>query len=145
MDVAAYLVLPAGYDRLVSELRMVLPHGAPAAPVRQRVGDALRKWGVPQCAADVLLVCTELVQNVTQHTAGDGELRLLLGADSILVEVSDSSPSLPSLSDVDLRRVGGRGLRIVAAIAVAWGSRSATWDGHFGKVVWAEFALAPVV
>jgi hypothetical protein len=133
-----------GYDESVSEVRMMLTHGAPAALARRAVEKTLRDWDQFDCTADVLLVTTELVQNVTKHTTDGGELRLLLQTASILIEVTDTDSLLPQPPEErGPRRVGGRGLILVAALALAWGSRNTTWAGHAGKIVWAELALSP--
>lgn len=124
-------------------------HGTPASVARQAVRDALRTWDVADDDGDTLTVATELMQNVTQHTADGGELTLVLrrepGRDAVLVECADSDPYRPEPMQRDLQRPGGRGLMIVAALARTWGCRAAEWAGHTGKVVWAElvFAAAP--
>jgi hypothetical protein len=52
------------------------------------------------------------------------------------VEVADHAPVPPRGVDADAdRSSSGRGLRIVGALALAWGSTL----GEHGKVVWAEF------
>jgi anti-sigma regulatory factor (Ser/Thr protein kinase) len=85
---------------------------------------------------DVLLVVSELVQNVSQHTRGDGELVLTTG-DGVLIEVRDDDPAQPSLQSPDLQRLGGRGLLLVAAVADEWGTRPA----GTGKIVWARLPM----
>lgn len=86
----------------------------------------------------MLLVTTELVQNVTKHTADGGELRMVLRDDTVLIEVTDTNPALPCLQRPDPRRVGGRGMLLVASVARRWGTRPANWAGGTGKIVWAE-------
>jgi hypothetical protein len=124
-------------------LRLRFDHGAPATVVRRAVHDALCAWKVEHLADDALVVTTELVQNVTQHTADGGELLLVLRSDVIRIEVADTDPSAPRPLAYDARRPGGRGLQIVAAMARRWGSRAADWAGHAGKVVWAELGTTP--
>jgi hypothetical protein len=116
-------------------------HGVPAARARAAVRRMLDAWGLSQHADDVLLVTTELIENVAQHTDDGCELRLAVLPDAILVEVSDADPRLPVMRAHDPRRLGGRGLIIVAAIARRWGFEPTSRDGHVGKVVWAELAL----
>jgi hypothetical protein len=86
---------------------------------------------------DVLVVITELAHNVVQHTDGGGELRLIKHDDAVEVEVYDESRKFPQLQRPDLRRPGGRGLLLVAAIAQHWGCRPTAR----GKVVWARVAI----
>lgn len=122
---------------------MVVTHGAPASIARRTAEETLRAWDLIRCADDVLLVITELVQNVTKHTTGDGELHLFRQPDSILIEVTDADPELPRLSRPDPRRLGGRGLLLVAAVALSWGTRNTVWNGRTGKVVWAQLPIPP--
>ena len=123
------------------ELHLPLSPSTSAASARRAAEETLRVWDMVHHADDVLLVTTELIANVIQHTDGTGELLLALRRDVILIEVADTSPQLPTPLVNDVRRTGGRGLLLVAAIAHRWGSRPALWDGHAGKVVWAEIAL----
>lgn len=113
-------------------LRRVFRNGEPAAPLRLAARAALERT-FDQVDEDVLLVVSELVQNVSQHTGGDGELVLSAG-DGVLVEVEDGDPAAPCLRRPDTRRPGGRGLLLVAGMAAEWGTRSAAT----GKVVWAR-------
>ncbi|HYN94219.1 MAG TPA: ATP-binding protein [Pilimelia sp.] len=124
----------------VDDIRMPLEHGTPASRVRRVAERALLGWGLADRSDDVLLVATELVQNVTKHTDDGGELRLSLCADTILIEVTDTSTRLPRVRPIDRRRHGGRGMLIIAAVARRWGTHPAAWAGRTGKVVWAELA-----
>ncbi|GAB1690974.1 ATP-binding protein [Krasilnikovia sp. M28-CT-15] len=124
-------------------VRLRFDHGAPAAVARRIVRDALRLWKVEDLADDAMVITTELVQNVTQHTLNGGELFLALQPDVIRIEVADANPAVPRPLDLDAHRSGGRGMRIVAAMAQRWGSRAAVWAGHAGKVVWAELEINP--
>lgn len=127
----------------VRQFGLNLAHGVPAARVRLGVNRVLQTWDLVHLAEDVLLVVTELVQNVTQHTVDGCELHLAVVQDDIVVEVIDADPRPPVMRAHDPRGLGGRGLIIVAAIARRWGWRPATWAGHTGKAVWVELALYP--
>jgi anti-sigma regulatory factor (Ser/Thr protein kinase) len=124
----------------VDDIRLPLDHGTPASRARRLAERALTGWNLSDRADDVLLVTTELVQNVTQHTDDGGELRLTLHGDAILVEVTDTNPEVPSVRQPALDRAGGRGMLLIAAVARRWGSRPAAWAGRTGKTVWAEIA-----
>jgi anti-sigma regulatory factor (Ser/Thr protein kinase) len=124
---------------VVQRIRLPLEHGTPASVARRVAERALRGWGLTERADDVLLITTELVQNVTKHTDDGGELVLSLHGDAILIEVADTSPQPPRLQPPADRRLGGRGLMLVAAVASDWGCRG---DGD-GKVVWAEVPQHP--
>jgi hypothetical protein len=124
-------------------VRLRFDHDVSAAALRQSARDALEAWRAPQVLDVTLIVVTELVGNVARHTDDGGELTLTLQRDSILVEVADSSPETPTMRPRDTRRVGGRGLQLVAAMTRRWGARASSWAGRAGKVVWAELALHP--
>jgi anti-sigma regulatory factor (Ser/Thr protein kinase) len=121
-------------------VRLRFDHGAPATVARQVVRSALTGMATA-LIDDLQLVVTELVQNVTRHTANGGELVLSVGTDTVLVEVKDASPVLPRVRDRDPRRIGGRGLALVSAVTRRWGAKPDPWGGRAGKVVWAELAL----
>jgi two-component sensor histidine kinase len=94
----------------------------------------MRVWNVRDPLGDVLLVVTELVENVAQHTTGGGLLRLSLRPRLVVIQVSDTSSALPEVQPPDPTRFSGRGLLIVTTLARAWGTRLLPR----GKVVWAE-------
>ena len=113
----------------------------------------LTRWGASAIVEDALLVTSELVTNAVKATgvidpypnwSSLGNLNLisvrLLGfGASIVIEVWDSDPSLPSMKGEDIDAESGRGLHIVAAIAYRWGS----YPIGNGKVVWAELVAGP--
>jgi anti-sigma regulatory factor (Ser/Thr protein kinase) len=112
---------------------------ANAAVVRHSIAADLAGRALPpDRIADVVLVASELVANAVVHADGgvDEELDVAwdIGADWVLIEVMDASPDLPrrrSTNDSDAR---GRGLAIVAALALDWGVRRTA----AGKQVWAR-------
>jgi anti-sigma regulatory factor (Ser/Thr protein kinase) len=117
-------------------LRLPFTCAADSASIRGRAAGLLA--GQPaETVQDVLLVITELVDNVVQHTGGGGELHLASQQGAVRVEVHDDSRSFPQLQRPDPRRPGGRGLLLIAAIAQEWGSRPTAT----GKVVWAEMTV----
>jgi signal transduction histidine kinase len=123
----------------VSEFQLGLVRGNGARDARALIARALRTWDVEDPDASLLLVVTELVENVHQHTTGDGELRLALRPGTVLVEVSDTSTALPRDGHTRADPGRGRGLALVRTLAARWGAR----PGSGGKVVWAELALTP--
>lgn len=126
----------------MESVRLPIDRDVPASVMRGTVRDALRAWKIEDDDGDAQTVVTELVQNVWRHTEDGGELCLSLrrdpSGDALLIEVTDTNPQRPGPLPRDPKRIGGRGLQIVAAIAHRWGSRAATWAGHAGKIVWAE-------
>jgi anti-sigma regulatory factor (Ser/Thr protein kinase) len=124
----------------MEDIRLPLSHDIPTSAARRACEKALKDWDVPDRTDDVLLVTSELVQNVTQHTDDGGELHLSLQDDTILIEVTDTSPEAPHVSAIDHTRSGGRGMLLIAAVTQRWGTRPAAWAGRKGKVVWARLA-----
>jgi anti-sigma regulatory factor (Ser/Thr protein kinase) len=119
-------------------LRLPFDHGTDSAVLRRTAQRVLASWQSPDLVDDTLLVITELVQNVVQHTGDGGELTLSRSPEAVLIEVSDRSFDMPRVYPPDARRLGGRGLLVVSAMCRDWGSRRTI----AGKVVWAELALA---
>ena len=118
-------------------LRLAFSHGADCAALRSRARQALGRSESPDVVNDALLVITELVENVVEHTGDGGELSMRRRDDVLRIEVADSSPQTPQLYGPDPRRTRGRGLLVVAAISRSWGTRAA----DAGKVVWADIPL----
>jgi anti-sigma regulatory factor (Ser/Thr protein kinase) len=85
-----------------------------------------------------VLVTSELTTNAIVHSAGPFSLRIFRSEQCIRIEVSDSSPIMPSVQPASLLRGGGRGLSIVEQLASAWGVIAETT--HAGKTVWCEIA-----
>ncbi|MEV6847746.1 ATP-binding protein [Actinoplanes sp. NPDC051411] len=120
-------------------LRLAFANDEPAAPVRRKAqavlaGSAILAGSAADVVDDVLVVISELVENVTRHTRGGGELRLAREDEVIVVEVRDGDATEPRLLPPDDRRIGGRGLLVVAGMARRWGVRRE----ETGKTVWAE-------
>ncbi|SFR11525.1 hypothetical protein SAMN04488564_103597 [Lentzea waywayandensis] len=76
---------------------------------------------------DVVLVVNELATNAVRHGSGRAVVRLFVGADQVLVEVSDDATDLGP-------RAGGWGLRLVATLGESWGFTERAGQ----KVVWCE-------
>jgi signal transduction histidine kinase len=118
-------------------LRLTFSDAGDSAAMRRSAAEMLS--GQPaETIQDVLLVITELVDNVVQHTDGGGELCLRRDDSAVVVEVHDHSRVFPRLQRADPRTPGGRGLLLVAALTERWGSEP-TPDG---KLVWARLGGA---
>lgn len=89
-------------------------------------------------SADAGLLVAELAANAVMHgrvPGRDFELRMTLLQGVLRVEVSDArSDRRPVVRPRDHRLGSGYGLRIVDAVAIAWG----VTDRIIGKTVWAE-------
>ncbi|MPY48628.1 SpoIIE family protein phosphatase [Streptomyces acidicola] len=107
---------------------------------RRFTARTLRSWKVGEEADTVLLIVSELVTNALVHTQGAVRLDLTHAGDRIRVTVTDSSPRSPAKPViVDWESTGGRGLFLVEAMSVSWGSVPVGG----GKQVWSELVVAP--
>ncbi|GIF41757.1 ATP-binding protein [Actinoplanes xinjiangensis] len=118
-------------------LQVIFGRDDPASPLRRTVHAVLgERFGAAAddvWADDVLIAVSELVQNVVQHTGGDGTMTLSATADGLLIEVADTAVTPPRLRHPDPRHAGGRGLLLIDAMALRWGTR----HRDDGKTVWA--------
>ncbi|GAB7035234.1 SpoIIE family protein phosphatase [Streptomyces platensis subsp. malvinus] len=107
---------------------------------RRFTGRTLRTWGVTEEMDVALLVVSELVTNAIAHTQGEVRLDLTLAADRLRIAVNDASPRAPvKPASVDWEATGGRGLLLVEAMSLSWGSVPLSG----GKQVWSEIGLQP--
>ncbi|MEU6669009.1 SpoIIE family protein phosphatase [Streptomyces sp. NPDC046727] len=96
----------------------------------------LRAWGIPRDMLDTaLLVVSELVTNALVHTGGPVRLDMSLVNHRLRLAVADSSPRSPvKPASIGWEATGGRGILLVEAVSVAWG----TVPVSGGKLVWAD-------
>ena len=96
----------------------------------------------PDSVHSVLLVASEMVSNVVQHTSGPCVFRAWLRGRCLRVEITDHAPGgVPSMRLTATGEVGGHGLRLIDALSQGWG---VTVDrAHSRKTVWAEISLDP--
>ncbi|MEU2898225.1 ATP-binding protein [Streptomyces sp. NPDC001273] len=133
-----------GIDIKDRQRRCVLPFEALPAEVRllRRAAAAqLCQWGVPTASDTAQLVVTELATNVIKHVGEGSPATLILEwkRERLRVEVHDKSSSLPALDVSDCDAECGRGLHLLAAMAVDWGTAATA----MGKAVWCEIELGP--
>lgn len=108
-----------------------------AGQVRRRVREQLTRWGVrAETADDALLVVEELVANVLDHARTPFRLVIRLIGNVLHIGVHDGSVRSPQLQPFDPLAARGRGLQLVATLALRWGC---TYDTD-GKTVWAELS-----
>ncbi len=123
---------------------VVLPHApASAAVVRRRLSDELTGAGCPaEVVGDAELVVSELVGNAVRHAQPlpGGALRASweVEPDAVVLAVADGGGlGHPEVQPQSSSGTSGRGLAIVAALAIAWGVR----DEGGATVVWARLRL----
>lgn len=112
-------------------------HPTSAALARRFVDVALASWGLgPLELVDcVRLLTSELVTNAVVHARSPAVLDVSRAHGAVRVEVRDRIGVLPSARPAAAMARSGRGLVLVNALALRWGSY-ATDDGD--KVVWFE-------
>jgi anti-sigma regulatory factor (Ser/Thr protein kinase) len=97
----------------------------------------LQEWGIARAAEDASILVSELLTNSVKASCHQGtpvRLRLLADRRQLIIEAWDRNPRLPQQRQADSADESGRGLNVIAAIAVRWGYyRSGPW-----KAVWAE-------
>ncbi|MGW6920683.1 ATP-binding protein [Streptomyces sp. NPDC054950] len=131
-----------GYEVTEPRLRCVLPFEAAPAEVRllrRAAVEQLSRWGAPVAVDEAELLVAELTTNVVKHVGEGSSATLILEwiGERLRLEVHDQSPVGPSFKAVDCDQECGRGLQLLASLAVDWGTvLTAT-----GKVVWCEVAL----
>ncbi|MFF7263615.1 ATP-binding protein [Streptomyces sp. NPDC008159] len=126
------------------QLRCVLPFEAAPLEVsllRKAAAAQLSQWGVDGSVEEASLLVTELATNVLKHV-GEGAsatLILELRSERLRVEVHDKSHVIPSARVSDCTEECGRGLHMLAALALDWGTNRTA----VGKAVWCEIPLTP--
>lgn len=139
------------YPRLASDLTLAAVPTA-AGLARSFARQCLSQWGLNQLLGDAELVTSELVTNAVHATGTSNPqprwselhnialliVRLVVTADSLVIEVWDRDPSTPVPKQPEQADETGRGLIIVEALC-------RRWDYFFpdsgGKAVWGELAI----
>jgi histidine kinase-like protein len=118
----------------------VEPHPGATGAARQFVSCVLHDWQVPD-PWPILLASHELVANALWHAHTPALLRIRYHESCVRIEVADADPRAPlRLTEPDPTAPSGRGLVIVARLAVRWGIELA----GTGKVVWAEVPVSVI-
>lgn len=106
------------------------------AGARGLVRAALGAWGLGELADDGALVVSELVGNAVRH-ARCREIGVTVtrtGRDTVRIAVVDGCHAQPVRRPAGDEAVCGRGLLVVEALTVRWGTDRLA----YGKRVWAE-------
>jgi anti-sigma regulatory factor (Ser/Thr protein kinase) len=119
--------------------------GAPRL-AREYVAGKLRGLGVAADAVDdAMLIVSELVTNALVH--GEGALRVRIDADadtgSVRLTVADERPygGLPLPAQPGHDAEAGRGLLLVDALSMRWGSRPVAETPALGTAVWVDLVV----
>ncbi|MGV9994888.1 ATP-binding protein [Streptomyces sp. NPDC003374] len=107
--------------------------------LRRAAAAQLDQWGVSAASDEAALVVTELATNVIKHVGEGTSATLILEwrRERLRVEMHDKSPALPAQHNAGHDAECGRGLHLLASMAVDWG----TVVTASGKAVWCEIAL----
>jgi anti-sigma regulatory factor (Ser/Thr protein kinase) len=103
--------------------------------VEARLGQALR-W-------EAAMVTDELVGNAIRHAGTEFTVTVEVDDEFVRITVSDWDPCPPVMTAVGPEATSGRGLVIVATLAMSWGFETTERDGTSGKAVWAALAIRP--
>ncbi|WP_212994828.1 ATP-binding protein [Actinoplanes auranticolor] len=123
-------------DRL--QVRLA-PRPSSVRAARDLVAQACHTWRLPDLRNDAALIMSELVSNAVDHASTDFVVTVFRRGGRLHLAVRDGDSRYPLMdAAADTMRSApvaarGRGLRLVHAIAAAWGAVPA----HSGKVVWA--------
>ncbi|MET8075817.1 ATP-binding protein [Streptomyces sp. NPDC005303] len=131
-----------GYEVSEPQLRCVLPFEAVPTEVRllrKAAAKQLSRWGVSAAADETELLVTELATNVFKHVGEGVSATLVLEwrGERLRLEVHDKSQVVPAPKSTGCDAECGRGLHLLAALAVDWG----TVLTAVGKAVWCEIAI----
>ncbi|KMS73615.1 protein phosphatase [Streptomyces viridochromogenes] len=109
-----------------------------AGQARSLIRKQLTAWNLEVLTPTTELLASELVGNVIRHAKGPLRLRLLHGA-TLICEVFDGSLTMPRIRRATETDEGGRGLQLVTALSLRWGTRYTPT----GKCIWTEQAVQP--
>jgi anti-sigma regulatory factor (Ser/Thr protein kinase) len=124
-------------DRPEELIRVPLPRAPDCGAVARRfVGKHLGPRLSTQHLTDAKLVASELANNAYVHGRGRIELRLRIVGGHARIEVVDEGHGAAVVINDNADLIGGRGLRIVDQVSLAWGAYEGTTH------VWADLPLA---
>lgn len=107
--------------------------------VRQQLAGLLSPAPEPAGLLDQAeLLTSELAANAVKASGRDIAVEVAVHHGWVQVSVLDRGPGRPTMLDPKPSEPGGRGLRIVGAVATGWGTRP---DPAGGKTVWFRLPL----
>lgn len=111
-----------------------------AMQAREFLREVLPDWSLTGLIDSAMLLTTELVTNAVIHARSPVGVTLKLTDDTLRVEVADHGPGALIMREPIAGDTHGRGLRLLEAIAAAWGTSA---DEH-GKLVWFELRVGVI-
>ncbi|MGA5299534.1 ATP-binding protein [Nucisporomicrobium flavum] len=136
----ARIVLAGPLVRTHRRMQGRLPaHPRSVRAARDLVARACQAWQLNRIRHDAALVMSELAANAVEHAGTDAVATVVGDGSRLHLAVRDGDTRYPRFTERKSGQLGrslgerGRGLRLVHAVAVAWGAMPA----RGGKVVWA--------
>ena len=102
------------------------------AESRTFVATTLRRWGLDELVMDAELLTSELVTNALIHARTEVQIAVAVADGSAEIGITDGAPGVPRQRTASYPSEGGRGLRLVDAVAQDWGVANV----GSGKQVW---------
>jgi anti-sigma regulatory factor (Ser/Thr protein kinase) len=96
----------------------------------------LREWNTDEFDFGAPQVLSELATNAALHARSSFTVTVELADQSLLLEVTDGSVRVPRTRHYAPDATTGRGMGLVAALSVSWGTSASAG----GKTVWARVA-----
>jgi anti-sigma regulatory factor (Ser/Thr protein kinase) len=125
--------------RRVSSASTSLPADTASVPAARRfVHTTLERLGLLAAWDVAEMLVSEVVTNAVLHAKTEFTIEVARDGDLVRVSVSDLSAAIPRQRAYGTDSTTGRGLRLVATLAVAWGVERAA----AGKTVWFEVPAA---
>lgn len=132
---------PPAVPSVTSEERRYARNDHAPGVARQFIRAQLLEWGLDHLLDDTMLVVSELVTNAVLYADGDEvAVRAEMSGGVVCVRVRDVGPGLPERRNAAGDDESGRGLVIVTALALEWGTYRVAGGG---KVTWATIDGAP--
>ena len=116
---------------------LTLPAAADSVPKARRfIRQQLVALGADGACDDAETLVSELATNAVLHAKTEYTLRVARTEDTVRIRVHDLSSVLPRERHYGHDSTTGRGIRLVATLAVAWGVEA---EGT-GKAIWFDLA-----
>ena len=115
--------------------------GAPAAvrAARRLLATTLEEWGLPHLVEHGTLLVSELVTNAILHARSDVAVEVRRDPEVVRVLVHDAAARPPERRRHGPQAVTGRGLGLVEALSLRWGTDPA--ELPWRKSVWFELPV----